>query len=165
MKYEINFHYVNPVKASFCVALLSGFIVISGCASHAPSLIQREVIISDLDFRKYSKNGFLFTPFEYSGKYESIGIVSATIFPKASCIEITTSANGLGTPIGCQWSIQPVYADDVLATLYTKYSTNGADAIVDLKLSPAVKTLNEGTIKAIRLNGITMTGFAIKRSE
>ena len=136
-----------------------------GCASQSINVIKREVLISDIDFRKYSDHGFLFTPFEYSGKYESVGIVSATIFPSARYYSMTSSDNGAGSPIGGAWTVQRVFANDVIDSLYSKYSALGANAIVDLKLSNATKQYNSGMMNAIELQGVTVTGFAIKRSE
>jgi len=150
-------------KSIVCAGIISLLFV--GCASQSINNIKREVVISDIDFRKYSEHGFLFTPFEYSGKYESVGIVSATIFPAARYYNMTSSDNGAGSPIGGSWTVQRVFANDVIDSLYSKYSALGANAIVDLKLSSAAKQYNAGMMNAIELQGVTVTGFAIKRSE
>ena len=149
----------------FAPTILFFAVLISGCANNSITNIKREVSIAEIDFRKYSDAGFLMTPFMYQGKYESIGVVTATIFPSAKYYGLTTTGTETGTPIGGSWQIQRVFANDVIDSLYRLYSSRGANAIVSLKISPATKTYNPGTLESVELYGVTVDGFAIKRND
>ena len=122
------------------------------------SIIEKQVLVTGYDFRKYTNEGFLFTPESYSGDYESIGILSVEILP-----ELRRSKGGsvgqFYTP-DMLWRYTPVYASEVLDSLYKTAKSMGADAVINL-----VIMRTQLTYKNVSAPGVEATGFAIKRIE
>jgi hypothetical protein len=63
-------------------------VFLSNC-TNPPSIIPEIDIFLITDFSKYSEQGFLFTPLEYKGDYESIGMVTKVFYPKANFVDNT----------------------------------------------------------------------------
>jgi len=67
--------HVTLLAFSFCLLLTS-------CATVELTDRQEEIIPFGIDFRKYSDEGFLFMPDEYSGEYEVKGMITVEQHPE-----------------------------------------------------------------------------------
>jgi hypothetical protein len=61
------------------VALFATFLLIGGCTPLKES--ERTVLVSITDFTPYTSRGFLFTPEQYLGDYESVGLIKEYVRP------------------------------------------------------------------------------------
>lgn len=134
------------------------FTLIYLCACSTVSKIEKQVIVTGYDFTSYTNEGFLFTPENYVGNYESIGILSVEILP-----ELRKTGRGKAgqfyTP-NMLWQYIPVRTSEVLDSLYKKAINMGADAIINLVIKRT-----ELTYKNVTAPGVEASGFAIKRIE
>lgn len=115
-------------------------------------------------FRDYSVKGFLFSPDNYYGKYESIALLVVEIYPQI----FKSGGNGgnnYGTDsygVPAEWRYLKVSPREVLDSLYNLAKGYGADAVVKLEIN-SVTELREGFLSPIP--GVSASGFAIKRLE
>lgn len=118
------------------------------------------VIHYGFDFTKYSTQGFLFTPEQYLGEYESIGIVKTIIFPavknKKSQIKSQTGEPFLNE----EWEIEKLDADEAINEMYKKATEMGANAVVRFEIH---KTQYMNGL--MEIPGFEVSGFAIKRKQ
>lgn len=140
--------------------LIAGFSCIAvsfvGCTSI--KYIPKSTTIGVLNFKKYVDKGFLFTPHEYKGDYESIGLLSITVTPQAKLKTVKTAKDTTRV-----WSVDTVKSDEVLDILYEKAKGMGADAIIDFVIKEVVNIYNEYGSHPVTIFGFTAIGFAIKR--
>jgi hypothetical protein len=71
-------------KAAKMTLLCLGYFLLSGCAGQQLTNREAEVKGFKFDFRSYSEKGFLFTPEEYFGRYDVLGIISLQFHPKVT---------------------------------------------------------------------------------
>ena len=69
------------------------FIILLNCA-YPPSHVSETILLTEIDFRAFTSEGFLFTPGEYNGDYEAIGVVSIDYYPEANIVESDRNATG-----------------------------------------------------------------------
>lgn len=62
------------------IAILTA-VVLTSCGSVKPTTSDRMVLSSVVNYQKYSEEGFLITPFEYTADYEAIGEMEILIIP------------------------------------------------------------------------------------
>lgn len=137
-------------------------IVLFNC-SEPPSLIPEKLIASGYDFSEYSEKGFLFTPNEYSGDYESIGLIQLTYSPEARLSTVSEHIPGVGKKERTQWITDPINADKVIEDVYNLCIEMGADALTQMKIEPYSENHAQGTMNPLTLSGIKISGFAIRR--
>lgn len=156
--------------------LFSIFLLISCAVKQQLAYIPKSVIINNLDFRKYTQRGFLFTPDKYLGEYSTVGMISYV--SKAGA---TQKFEQMPNPyynkkygnaefvMGTSWTIDPIYTDVGIDSIYNYCSKLGADALVELIITynekefigfPSTTFYGE---KSIMLPEITIFGVAIKR--
>ena len=123
-----------------------------------------------IDFTEYTEKGFLFSPYQYNGEYEAIGIINYKFIPSAIYKDNkTTSRMKVGnkteeyTYFSKSWISDDYNVYDLLDSLYNWSSSKGANAIIDLKLNTSSEYFGYGYINPVTVNGIEITGFAIKR--
>ena len=148
------------------IIILGVFISILVCCTAGISFVPKTITIGMFDFKKFSDKGFLFTPHDYSGEYESIGLVSALLLPSAKIIKTTT---GEKSPAGRQvyqkvWDIYKIDVNEALDSLYFLVKRLNGDAIVDLQINEISQTYNTSSRSPqLTIFGYKIAGFAIKR--
>lgn len=144
---------------------LSFFLLLGGCTSlkYYPGSSNT----SGMDFREFSEQGFHFSPYSYSSKFESRGMISITISPQSFVLdESSVSKKKPGTNYEQHSSIAtslPIYVEKISIQDQLKKMRDiavelGADAIVDLKIQSEPDERDFGTVYILHLSG-----FAIKR--
>ena len=124
-------------------------VVVAACA--VSQQIPRTTVVAVLDFTPYSQQGFMFTPATYHGDFESIGLVTVTVYPECN---FSTDSSEEVWERACE-EIDP---QDGLDTMYHKAKDMGADAVTNVQ----VRTVSV-TVKRVRVDGIEVSGFAIRR--
>lgn len=114
----------------------------------------RSVQMWVVDFTGYTEDGFLFTPHEYAGDYDAIGLISVRITP-----EIKTKETGETDEYG---PVEKTFSEnldpqDALTALHDKAVALGADGIMDLTIA------SFEFLPVVGSRGIKASGFAIKR--
>ena len=144
------------MKKYFTLLIL--LIFFEGCG--AIKEMERMVLNYSFDFTKYTTEGFLFTPLEYNGEYESVGVLQTIIYPavtKKSTLAQKNSSDGRTIVIE-NYFIENISPQDAIDELYKKAKIMGANAIINFDLSETFYM--NGTM---RVPGIMVKGFAIKR--
>jgi hypothetical protein len=137
------------------------FIVVFFLVSCTPSKFQKQVVTYVYDFTKYSNQNFLFTPEQYTGNYNSIGLLEIEIYPETEKVLAKNTSNQYGTEDyskSTQWIYYPISTEEVLDSLYNRAIRMGADAITRLKIEDFI--VSYGTVYSY---GKKASGFAIKR--
>ncbi len=135
----------------------------SGCASSNITSIPPAVEVSGFDLRPFSERGFLFTPTTYSGEFDAIGIVNVTIWPGAEKKEvrrksITRNTSTRRKATETIWVIDEIDSNDALERAFQEATALGADALINFAVQSRTRNVAGTT-----LNGIEISGFAIKR--
>lgn len=120
-------------------------------------------IVNIIDFSKYTKKGFMFTTQGYAGKYESVGIIHAIYSPKAHLITIKKKKSDGTVNSISKWVADTVFAVDVIDDIYEGAKSLGANALINLTITNFSETYNEGTMQPLKLNKLSISGFAINR--
>jgi len=126
--------------------------------------LAKKIYVYGYDFTEYTKKGFLFTPEQYLGEYESIGILEVEIYPdikegkKQGSNQYGTSNYGENT----EWLYNLVQTKEVLDSLYSIGKRMGADAVVRLEITDAAR---ERSGFMYPIPGKRASGFAIKRKK
>jgi len=136
------------------LALLIIIILLNGCA---PSLthIPRQTLIVGFDFSKYSQKGFLITPGEYGENYETIGLLTFSIFPEAN------KKQGQDDQFS-SWSIDKIDPAEVIELAYQEAIKRKADAITHFRINFSSKTYSDWD-GFVELKGVEVSGLLIKR--
>jgi hypothetical protein len=136
-------------------------LIVSGCSTI--DLIPHESAYYGVDFRPYTKQGFLITPEKYSGNYESIGIVEYVYVSPAELRTIQEGIYSDGRPaVVKRWvTVTPALSAGV-DSLYARSREMGADAIMNFTFSNEQRTHVVNT-KTIVRPGYRVSGYAIKR--
>jgi hypothetical protein len=157
--------------AVFILALL----VVTSCSVQMQELkkIEGYSILNKIDFRKYSDKGFLITPEKYSGEYHAIGMIDFIKMPGAVYVKRTKLdennkpvAPEFGHPAEVEktWVPDNINIDAVLEDLYKQCVALGADAIINFNVEPN-SVLHGGIQNPVTIEGVRITGFAIKRGK
>jgi hypothetical protein len=143
-------------------------LTLSSCATtFTPSASVFEV--TGWDFREYANKGFLFTPHQYLGEYESMGIITINLIPGTLAIgQSAASYNGYsrktlqGSPVGGGTTInyweEDIDVEKCIDAIYQTAVDMGADAVMDFHVKD-FQTFKGG----VELTGFRGEGFAIKR--
>ncbi len=128
----------------------------SGC-SQKYTHVDKQEVISSLDFTKYQKNDFLITPGEYGDNYTAIGIFTFTVYPESNYIKTTSGRNSKN------WVSKDISSQEILDLAYETAVKKGANAITHFKIRATTKILNDG-IQNFSVTGLEMSGLLIKRN-
>lgn len=120
-----------------------------------------ETHVAGIDFRAFTDEGFLFTPYRYDGPFESVGLLQITVWAEADLepVQKSDKANRSGT-MRPEWKFRSLDIQDVLTTAYTRAREMDADAIVDLEIATKRRPI-ENSIQT--QPGIELTGYAVRR--
>ena len=130
-------------KLVFVVALMAALV------SCAPKELARKTNLYVSDVSKYEKDGFLISPFDYSGQYYSVAFLEVVILPGQKYVETKNYYNNDINDYKVLL-VEPVTYDMLLDTLVNKAKILGADALI-------------GTTFNYDIYGYKASGFAIKR--
>lgn len=157
--------------AVFALAL----VIMASCTFQMKEItkIQGYTIMNKIDFRKYSDKGFLITPEKYSGEYHAVGMIDFIKMPGAVYVKRTrlddnnkpvTPEFGHPAEIDKNWVPENINMDAVLEDLYKQCVALGADAIINFNLETN-SVLHGGITNPVTIEGVRITGFAIKREK
>ena len=128
----------------------------SGC-SQKYTHVDKQEVISSLDFTKYQKNDFLITPGEYGDNYTAMGIFTFTVYPESNYIKTTSGRKSKN------WVSKDISSQEILDLAYETAVKKGANAITHFKIRTTTKMLNDG-IQNFSVTGLEMSGLLIKRN-
>jgi hypothetical protein len=148
---------------------------VASCTVQMKELTRVEgyTIMNKIDFRKYSDKGFLITPEKYPGEYHAIGMIDFIKMPGAVYVKRTkldennkpvTPEFGHPAEIEKNWVPENINMDAVLEELYKQCVALGADAIINFNVEPN-SVLHGGISNPVTIEGVRITGFAIKRGK
>ena len=168
---------VTSAVASFTImhetmkifALLVSLLLITGCAKKPLSHIPARTISSGVDFTAFTDREFLFTPERYVEEYESIGVITVTMWPEANR-EVMENARRIRRPgrytrateVG-DWVIEAITIQDALEAMYQLAAEMGANAVINLEITRVVEEYGSSITSTLVLQGIEISGFAIRR--
>ena len=152
-----------------------GLLILTSCSVQMKELtkIQGYAIMNKIDFRKYSEKGFLITPEKYSGEYHAIGMIDFIKMPGAVYVKRTkldennkpvTPEFGHPAEMENNWVPETINMEAVLDELYKQCVALGADAIINFNVEPN-SVLHGGITNPVTIEGVRITGFAIKRGK
>lgn len=132
-------------------------LAVSGCAK----TYNREIHFYAIDFRPFTREGFLFTPEMYDGDYDAIGVLSITILPGDIITEPTGPEDRKGrlTREGKPVHVEHLSVDGGLMRLYEAAADMGADAVVNLK----IRRVRDWRRATLDLDALEVEGLAIRR--
>jgi uncharacterized protein YbjQ (UPF0145 family) len=149
--------------------ILLTIILFSGCT---PKLVQWETdyIIDGYDFRKYTEEGFLFTPNAYSDDYKSIALINILFVPEIDNIQ----GNPFNKPIENSerrviWYYSDYYYVEesnpkiMVQNIYELAKDLGGDAVTNFKIS--THYLSNGKNGEYEIETLKVTGFVIDRMD
>ena len=137
-----------------CVILF----VISGCATpREPMTIPASTEIRGYDFREYDE--FLFTPGDYSGEYDAIGIVTFSVWPRAEYKDSLYFHDSGFNERRMMWAVGQVNTDNAIRTAHDRAVEMGADALTHFNIGTISRQLPNGG----SMDGIEVSGYAIDR--
>ena len=149
---------------------IMSFVVISvlmlsfnGC-SQKYTHIDKQEMISSLDFTKYQKKSFLITPGEYGENYIAMGIFTFSVYPEANFIESKSINKDGREEVSGKWVTKSLSSQEVLDLAYETALKKGANAITHFKISNTSKMYNDG-MRNFSINGLEMSGLLIKRNK
>lgn len=159
------------------IIFLLGMLFITSCAvqqqlAYSPKSVQ----IYNLDLRKYTDKGFLFTPDKYLGEYATVGIISYVdkadakqTFEQLVNPYYNKKYGNQEFVMGTSWIISSISAAAGIDSVFNYCSKLGADAVEELVITykekeffgfPSTTSYGE---KSVMIPEITISGVAIKR--
>lgn len=127
-----------------------------------PKETERVTLFSVTDFTPYTQKGFLITPEQYLGDYESIGLIKVYVWPAVKKYERGMNLadenwekRGSGEEV---WLIERIDMKTIIDEAYKKASAMGADGIVRFNVTSSVDWSSPLSMPYYEVGG-----FAIKR--
>ena len=146
------------MKKSILIAI--AVLILNGCATTKLKFIPAEEYFMGIDFRPYTEQGFLFTPEKYLGEYESIGLVDLISVPEANYVPLQQFSDG---STRSKWQINEINIDKELRKYYELVIEMGGDGIMNFRSEKVTRTYTGTMGYPITIEGIRISGFAIKR--
>ncbi|KKN85467.1 hypothetical protein LCGC14_0277860 [marine sediment metagenome] len=144
------------------VLLIFGACLLSSCT--VITKIPGYESLTGLDFRPYTEQGFLITPYEYGGEYSTISMINYEVMPSARLPQTTYSnaPSGIVTTRSGDWVIDELDVQIALDSIFEICINQGANALVDLEVTGISKGYMN-IAKPVTIYGIRITGLAIER--
>ncbi len=157
------------MKKQTLIFLILTAMIFTSCGSLKVSEWDSGYFTTGYDFTEYSISGFLFTPFEYNGRYESIGLINVTLIPNVQRVEHERQSlfsekprfegqRIVTDPQGYKYSVERPYTPHLIKQAFDEATAMGADAIITVSIN--YTTLQNGPID---IPTVRLSGFAIKR--
>ena len=154
------------------ILMAASLTLLSACQSskiQPETYLRPETVVTGFDFTRYTNQGFMFTPEEYNGTYQSIGMVRVELWPEAQRTEIMESTGE--TDYG-PWEEEPGRVQSAIDSLYNVATDMGADAVVRFnaqRISEEVITgppaVGGARAETYVRSGVEVSGFAIDRTD
>ncbi|MCF8261574.1 MAG: hypothetical protein K9J12_12425 [Melioribacteraceae bacterium] len=168
------------LRSNLLITTITVMLLAVGCSSFTE--MEGTEILNLYDFSKYSKEGFLFTPYSYAGEYESIGIYEYEFTPDiklyssisdkqdfANYVSAPSKIAKIKTEEGTKYYLREqvnfkyVYVgildiNDVIEKVYNEAKAHGADAFANVVVEREPRT-HSGVPYVVTI----FKGFAIKR--
>lgn len=134
-----------------------GLFILFGCGYSPPiKKFPQAKITYNINFKKYSEKGFLFTPYSYNKDYESIGIVRFVITAEAFYDDRASA------PIK-HWIYRKISINDAVEFAYREAIEMGANAVTDFEITTSIQKVYPGKIFEANIPQIEIFGLAIRR--
>lgn len=149
-----NFNYTltNSIKA--IMKIITSFLLILIFTFSCKSLDSPRVVeLYSYDFSKYAEKNFLFTPDNYTGKYDGLGMLTVQIIPEITTKNPHNNLFKYYAEYNC-W-IGPIFPAEGIEKLYNQTVEMGGDCLCRFE----VRFINIGQIN----EGVEISGYAIKR--
>lgn len=150
----------SALRSTVSVLALAA-LLLTACGG--PGVYEKEMVVSGYDFREYTEQGFLITPEKYTGSYQSIGMLTVTVWPRIEVKEVREMLEDPGPNRGGEdWFVtDPVQPQEVVDSLHAKARSMGADAVMNFRAVEVEEDLDNGPTRS----GVRARGFAIDRVE
>lgn len=163
----------TAIKAAVLAAALFVFGACVGPSAERTSVAAR----TDggmLDLTPHTRDGFLFTPYDYTAPHEPVGLIDLRFWPAAQIVSVESNKGGTHSRKVDTWNVASTTVDDALGQARARAEELGADGIVNLRYEPIVDTLDvargvgaectaTGTSCVLVIQGVRVSGFAIRR--
>lgn len=136
--------------------------LIAACGG--PDVYKKSMEVSGYDFTEYTDQGFLITPEGYQGEYQSIGVLSVTVWPRIERRPVeddTLAQPGADSPAREWFITEAVDPQEVVDSLYVEARSMGADAVMNFRTEFVEEDLEDGPVRP----GVRVRGFAIDRVD
>lgn len=169
-----SFHLTRRTLMKTLLLCFVFLVAVTGCAGTIITAIPKEYSVYDVDLTKYSKENFLFTPYEYQGKYEAIGLIQSVRIYQGVHLDtvkrIGLYDDGHVVVDVVDYSVQRVRdkmsIGELVDSVYLRYSRKGANAIINFRIEPITKSVEVGgSTPFLDVHGYSLSGYAIKRIE
>jgi len=151
----------NKFQAKILV-IVAILLMTVACASSNIEFIPEETLIYGIDFKKYSQQGFLFTPGEYGGDYTALGLLTFSVYPEAEKITSTVGQGANEREVE-EWKVKEIDAANVIELAYQEAVKMGANGITHLNIHFHTKHYPDG-MQRVEVTGIKLDGLLIKRN-
>jgi hypothetical protein len=152
----------RPALPPTVPALVLVVTLVAACSG--PEVYKKSMEVAGYDFTEYTDQGFLITPESYQGEYQSIGVLSVTVWPRVERRPVeddTLAQPGVDSPAQEWFITEAVDPQEVVDSLYVEAQSMGADAIMNFRAEPVREDLENGPTRA----GVRARGFAIDRVD
>jgi len=152
--------YASALPTAPALLLVAALIMACG----GPEVYKKSMEVSGYDFTEYTDEGFLITPESYQGEYQSIGVLSVTVWPRVERRPVeddTLAQPGADSPAQEWFVTEAVDPQEVVDSLYVEAQSMGADAIMNFRAEPVREDLVNGPTRT----GVRARGFAIDRVD
>lgn len=160
----------NTYKVLLIVSVL---LLFTGCMKRGSvNFIEEERVITGISFQKYSDKGFLITSGDYGADFESVGMFTFTIYPRANRLETErtvvtkdSSGNEIKEVVKeYEWIKDRPDIQRAFDFIYDEALSRNADGIINLKVESTYKTFWDGNYPE-NLEGIKIEGYLIRRAR
>jgi hypothetical protein len=151
-----------PILQPVVPALVLAVTLVAACSG--PEVYKKSMEVAGYDFTEYTEQGFLITPESYQGEYQSIGVLSVTVWPRIEQRPVeddTLAQPGPESPAREWFVAEGVDPQEVVDSLHVEARSMGADAIMNFRTEPVEQDLDNGPARA----GVRARGFAIDRVD
>ena len=117
------------------LGLMAALVLFYSCSMQVqtPHRVREKTrIVLFADYSKYNEQGFLITPYQYTGEYKSIGEIQIIIQPGSEYQKIQDDRNPQWYSI--EYKEDNVSIEDIIEEIVTEAQKRGADAIANFKI-------------------------------
>ena len=131
--------------------------ILSSCAIVRPT--DRKIYTDFADYKAYSESGFLITPQEYMGEYESIGELAIRVVP---AIKLFPEEGEAFDYRGRYYDFERIKRQELIDTAVKEAMKRGANAISNFQITTSNISLKTQSGEIIDGEEYIITGFCIK---
>lgn len=136
--------------------LLPVILLLISCASTEP--MPESINTFGFDFSEYTEEGFLITPEQYLGEYQSIGLIRTVMWPRVYRVP-SGSTDDQGNP-NYDFRTEELNVEKAIDEIYQQAEDMGANAITRFDITSTSRRNGDMIVE-----GAEISGFAIKRTD